>query len=69
MAQRRINGGRTGLSNGQGRLNSDERGGLTIMRTPHARMPLANDVAVGEAPPGPRSKDPLDYFPPGTRED
>jgi hypothetical protein len=60
---------RKGLSNGQGRLNTDERGGLSIMRTPFARMPLKNDVAVGEAAPSPRSKDPLDYFPAGTRED
>jgi hypothetical protein len=29
-------------------------------------MPLKNDVAVGEAAPAPRSKDPLDYFPKGT---
>lgn len=55
-----------GLSNGQGRLNTDDRGGLPDMRTPYARMPLKNDVAMGEAAPAPRSKDPLGYFPSGT---
>lgn len=55
-----------GLSNGQGRLNTDDRGGLDLMRTPHARMPLKNDVAVGEAVPGPKSRDPLGNFPRGT---
>lgn len=57
---------RKGLSNGQGRLNTDDRGGLPDMRTPYARMPLKNDVAVGEAVPGPKSRDPLGYFPKGT---
>ena len=55
-----------GLSNGQGRLNTDDRGGVPDMRTPYARMPLKNDVAVGEAVPGPKSRDPLGYFPKGT---
>jgi hypothetical protein len=59
---------RKGLSNGQGRLNTDDRGGLDLFRTPYARMPLKNDVAMGEAVPGPRSKDPLGYFPRGTGE-
>jgi hypothetical protein len=59
---------RRGLSNGQGRLNTDDRGSLSDMRTPYARMPLKNDVAVGEAPPNTqrRDVDPLKYFPPGT---
>lgn len=57
-----------GLSNGIGRLTSDDRGGLTDMRTPFARMPLKNDVAVGEAPQAPKSKDPLGYFPSGSFE-
>ena len=55
-----------GLSNGQGRLNSDDRGGLGDMRSPYGRMPLKNDVAVGEAAPSPKSKDPLKYMPPGS---
>jgi hypothetical protein len=57
-----------GLSNGQGRLNSDDRGGLGDMRTPFARMPLKNDVAVGEAVPAPKSKNPLGYGPKGALE-
>ena len=55
-----------GLSNGQGRLNTDDRGGLPDMRTPYARMPLKNDVAMGEATPSPKSRDPLGNFPKGT---
>jgi len=51
---------------GIGKLQSDDRGGLSIMRTPFSRMPLANDVAVGEAPNSPKSRDPLGYFPEGT---
>ena len=33
------------------------------MRTPFSRMPLKNDVALGEAAPAPHSGDPLGYFP------
>jgi len=55
-----------GLSVGIGRLNSDDRGGVPDMRTPFGRMPLKNDVAVGEAAPSPKSKDPLDYMPKGS---
>jgi hypothetical protein len=58
-----------GLSNGQGRLNTDDRGGLGLMRTPFARMPLKNDVAMGEAPPSPKSRDPLGHFPKDTEAD
>jgi hypothetical protein len=57
-----------GLSNGQGRLNTDDRGGVPDMRTPFARMPLKNDVAVGEAVPSPKPKDPLGYGPKGTMD-
>lgn len=54
-----------GLSTGQGRLNTDDRGGVPDMRTPFARMPLKNDVAVGEAVPSPKSRNPLGYGPKG----
>jgi hypothetical protein len=57
-----------GLSIGQGRLNTDDRGGLGDMRTPYARMPLKNDVAVGEAVPSPKPRDPLRHAPKGTMD-
>lgn len=45
------------------KLKTDDRGGMPDMRTPYSRMPLKNDVAIGEAVPSPRSHDPLGFFP------
>lgn len=50
---------------GIGRLDSDERGGLTDMITPYARRPLKNDVVPWESPQSPKSRDPLGNMPKG----
>lgn len=48
---------------GQGRLNSDQRGGLGEMISPYSRAPLKNDVVPFDQVPSPKMRDPLGYMP------
>lgn len=54
---------------GIGRLDSNERGGLTDMITPYSRRPLKNDMVPWEAPQSPKSRDPLGNLPKGLGPD